>query len=125
MIKKSYIDDLGLTADSMQELKGRTLEADTILKHANMKVKHWMYSGKYGNSSKEVSTVEVVSHDGAEGERMLGVYWKSGKDIFKFSMKVNLSPLKNKERSNPDLSKEDLMSNPIRKISKRQFYSQI
>ena len=40
-------------------------------------------------------------------------------------MKVNLSPLKNKTRLGPDLSKSDLLSHPPKVITRRQYYSQI
>ena len=36
---KSYIHDIGITGRTMDELRKRTVEADTILSHANMHVK--------------------------------------------------------------------------------------
>ena len=56
---------------------------------------------------------------------MLGVIWEPVADIFKFTVKINLSPLKNKARTGPDLSKSDLLSHPPAVITRRQYYSQI
>ena len=100
--EKSYVDDLGLTGATRKALEDRTQEADQILKHANMEVKRWTYSGTQTGSAE---AVEVVSHESSEGERMLGVIWEPVADIFKFTVKINLSPLKNKARTGPDLSK--------------------
>ena len=116
------MDDLGVTAATKEALKDRTRQADQILKHANMEVKHWTYSGT--QSGADIS-VNVVSHDSSEGERMLGVMWEPVADIFKFTVKINLSPLKNKARTGPDLSKSDLLSCPPAIITRRQYYSQI
>ena len=122
---KSYVDDLGITATNMEELRKRTGEADKILLHANMKVKHWVYS----SSNQEVLSVgessEVSVLGDLEMERMLGVLWDAGLDVFKFTVRVNLSPLKKKSRQEPDLSKQELIENPSRTITRRQYYSQI
>ena len=121
---KSYVDDLGMTAGNMSELKERTSEADIILSHANMRVKQWTYS-KESQMSIPVGAVDVVQASSLEGERMLGVMWEPLRDVFKFSIKINLSPMKNKSRLEPDLCKEDLLSKPPRVISRRQYYSLI
>ena len=39
---------------------------------------------------------------------MLGVTWDPAKDSLKFKVVVNLSTLKNKTRTGPNLTKEDL-----------------
>ena len=52
--EKSYVDDVGLTAEDSSMLKQRTSEADIILKHANMAVKKWIYSGDVMNKFVEV-----------------------------------------------------------------------
>ena len=122
---RSYVDDLGMTAPTMQILKKRTGEADQILKHAAMKVKHWTYSGESRFQVDSTDAVKVVSHESSEGERMLGVLWEPIKDIFKFTVRINLSPLKNKMRQGPDLSREKLLSCPPTTITRRQYYSQI
>ena len=121
---ESYVDDLSITAPNKQVLKTRTCKADLILKHAAMKVKKWTYSGD--DLSMDVGNlVQVVAHQSPEGERMLGVLWEPVRDVFKFTVKINLSPLKNKARLGPDLSKQELLTNPPRTVTRRQFYSQV
>ena len=70
-------------------------------------------------------TMEIVSEKGFDGERMLGVLWEPQSDTFRFSVRINLSPLKNKTRVGPDLSREDLATRPPQIISRRQYYSQV
>ena len=57
---KSYVDDLGLTAENENELKKRTMEADTVLKHANMHVKKWIYSGDHSQGSVELGEAGML-----------------------------------------------------------------
>ena len=124
--EKSYVDDLGLTARNQEDLKKRTLEADIILKHANMRVKKWMYSGD--NSGEPVNvgeSVEISPSESSGSERMLGVTWDPVKDVFRFKVTINLSPLKQKSRLGPDLTREDLVNNPPVTITRRQYYSQV
>ena len=73
----------------------------------------------------EENSVNVVTQDHSDGERMLGIIWDAERDVFRFLVRINLSPLKNKSRVGPDLSKSDLMSNPPEVISRRQYYSQV
>ena len=120
------MDDLGIAAGDSELLRKRTEEADAILKHANMAVKKWTYSGD--QTGGMVSVGEPVSADAksdVETERMLGVTWDPAKDSFKFKVVVNLSTLKNKTRTGPNLTKEDLLSTPPQSISRRQYYSLI
>ena len=58
-------------------------------------------------------------------ERMLGVSWYAKEDVFKFKVRINLSPLKKKVRLGPDLGRNDLVQNPPKVITRRQYYSQI
>ena len=123
---RSYVDDLGIAAENSELLRKRTKEADAILKHANMAVKKWTYSDD--QTGGMVSVGEPVSADAksdVETERMLGVTWDPAKDSFKFKVVVNLSTLKNKTRTGPNLTKEDLLSTPPQSISRRQYYSLI
>ena len=122
--QKSYVDDLGLTAKNLRVLKQRTEEADQILSHANMRIKKWVYSG---DKCGEVTIGETVSIGELDSgtERMLGVLWEPGKDVFKFSIKINLSSLKNKTRTGPDLTKEMLQLDPPKIMTRRQYYSQV
>ena len=62
---------------------------------------------------------------GAEAERMLGVTWDPERDSFKFKVVINLSILRNKSCIGPNLTKEDLMTNPPLSITRRQYYSQV
>ena len=41
-------------------------------------------------------TMEMVSEEDVEGERILGVLWDLQSDMFRFSVRINLSHLKNK-----------------------------
>ena len=121
---KSYVDDLGLTAEDQDELKKRTIEADSILLHANMHVKKWVYSGDSQCESVEVGDTLNTALS-LDLERMLGIPWDPYKDVFCFTMRINLSPLKNKSRTGPDLTKEQLISDPPKSITRREYYSQV
>ena len=125
LVKKSYVDDLGVTAQGKDELLARTQEADEILKHAGMAVKKWICSGSDEELVLVGESSDATLADNGEVERMLGVLWDSGLDVFKFTVRINLSPLKKKSRLGPDLSRKDLLENPPEVITRRQFYSQI
>ena len=120
----SYVDDLGVTGSSKADILARTQEADRILQHANMTVKKWVYAGD--SSPVEIGgTSSALEVDEEGSERMLGVMWEPKEDVFCFSVRINLSTLKKKSRTGPDLSKQDLMENPPLSITRRQYYSQI
>ena len=91
LVKKSYVDDIGITAKNRETLKKRTVEANQILRHANMEVKQWVLSGE----GLQLDSIDMISNN-VDGEQMLGVLWVPRKDVFKFSVRVNLSLLKNK-----------------------------
>ena len=111
--KKSYVDDLGLTGNNMNDLRQRTMEADCVLKHANMHVKRWTYSGDTETSCVNVGENAMnVNSENTENERMLGILWDPVEDAFKFKVTINMSPLKNKSRTGPDLTREQLLANP-------------
>ena len=123
--KKSYVDDLGLTADNAEDLRKRTMEADKILKHANMKVKQWVLSGDSQESAIEVGEAVSVVLEDIDCERMLGIKWDPSRDVFRFSVNINLSPLRNKSRTGPNLSREQLLQDPPKSITRREYYSQV
>ena len=122
---QSYVDDFGLTGSSKQELKNRRDEADVILKHAGMKVKKWVCSGDDQEGMEFGENTNCMTADDQEVERMLGIQWRPKQDVFKFSVKINLSPLKKKSRTGPDISKVDLIQEPPTVITRRQYYSQV
>ena len=122
--QKSYVDDLGLTGKNLSVLIQRTTEADQILHHANMRIKKWIYSGDMCEEVTIGETAEVGELDSGT-ERMLGVLWEPSKDVFRFSIKINLSSLKNKARTGPDLTKEMLQMNPPKIMTHMQYYSQV
>ena len=41
----SYVDDVGITGKKKEDVKSLTEQCDEILKHGNMKIKRWIYSG--------------------------------------------------------------------------------
>ena len=122
--RNSYVDDLGLTGNSMEEIKARAEEADVILTHANMQVKRWVFSGD-GEQIGIGEVQENMSLEETTSERMLGIIWDPQEDVFKFKVRVNLSPLKKKSRLGPDLTKSELIENPPKVITRREYYSQI
>ena len=72
----------------------RIKEADEILNHANMHVKKWILSGDESDNMVTLGEAsESILVDSSE-ERMLGIMWDPNKDIFKFVVRINLSPLK-------------------------------
>ena len=87
----------------------RISEADEILTHANMHVKKWVLSGNGSNVMVTLGgSSESILVDNPGEERMLGILWDPSKDVFKFVVRINLSPLKNKSRLDADLSQEEL-----------------
>ena len=109
----------------MEEVIRYTQEADIILKHANMSVKKWIVSGASHGLTAVGETADNVALDDLEVERTLGVLWDAELDTFRFTVRINLSPLKKKARQGPDLSKLDLQTNPPVVVTRRQYYSQI
>ena len=69
--------------------------------------------------------VNCLTPEETEVERDLGIIWSPGRYSFKFSVRINLSPLKKKLRVFPDLTKEELLNNALVTISRRQYYSQV
>ena len=121
----SYVDDLGLTGRNREEIRRRTAEADKILAYGNMKVKRWVYSGDKETIREIGDVTENLTLEDTSSERMLGINWDPADDVFKFSVRINLSTLKKKTRAGPDLTKQELLENPPKVISRRQYYSQI
>ena len=120
----SYVDDLGLTARNALEAVERAKQADEILAHANMQVKKWVFSGDCVEAM-DIGESESLPLDEVGTERMLGVLWNAKDDEFQFKVRINLSILKKKVRLGPDLTKQDLISNPPKVLTRRQYYSQI
>ena len=106
----SYVDDLGVTDKQLDSLKERTNEAVKILADAGMKVHKWIYS----REDMETDSVEWgnLAEDEIELERVLGIKWNPGREVFKFVVSINLHPIKKKARSGPPLTKEELMMSP-------------
>ena len=124
--KKSYVDDLGLTGKNAEALIKRTLEADQILNHANMRVKKWVFSGDGVDSIVRVGeSPNSLLSESREEECMLGIIWEPHEDVIKFVVRINLTPLKNKSRTGADLTRQELLENPLKSITRRQFYSQV
>ena len=99
------------------------MEADNILKHSNMHIKKSIYSRENSKGVIGIGNVaDKVFTEDMEEERMLGDLVKY---VFRFTVKVNHSPLKNKSRMGPDLSKQKLQINTPTVIKRRQYYSQI
>ena len=124
MKNNSYVDDLGLTGGTRAEIETRVREADVILEHANMAVKKWIFSGD--DEQVDIGDLgDSVPEEETGAERMLGVIWDPKSDVFKFKVRINLSQLKKKIRAGPDLTKENLITDPPREITRRQYYSQV
>ena len=66
------------------------------------------------------SLINCLTPEKAEVERVLGIIWNQQKDSFKLSVRINLSLLKKKSRMGPDLTKEELMTNPLASITQRE-----
>ena len=86
LIKKSYVDDIGLTEKTLKSLKLRTKDADVVLEHANMYIKRWTYSGDMQASDVTMGeAAEVVLSSENESERMLGIIWNPRGDFFRLT----------------------------------------
>ena len=123
--QQSYIDNIGLTNLDVGRLAEKTQQADKILEHANMKVKMWIVSGDSQGEVEVGNLSDNLTLEDAEIERVLGIVWQPERDVFKFSVKINLSPLQKKSRRGPDLSKDELLTSPPNSISRRQYSSQV
>ena len=124
--RQSYVDDIGLTDNSKKGLDIKMKEADIVLKHANMKVKGWVCSGDDNRGSMEMGDVtSCLTAEDEDTEKVLGILWCPKKDVFKFRVRINLTPMKKKSRTGPDLTKEDLLSDPPTIVTRRQYYSQV
>ena len=116
-----------MTDEQLDSLKERNQEADEILADVGMKVHKWIYS----REDEEPDLVELgsavgsLAEDDIELERVLGIKWNPGKDVFKFMVSINLHPMKKKARSGPPLTKVELMTSPPAVITCRQYYSQV
>ena len=115
--KNSYVDDLGLTGESREEIRRRTVEADKILAYGNMKVKRWVYSGDKETMMEIGDVAENMTLEDTSSERMLGINRDPAEDVFRFSVRINLTTLKKKTRAGPDLTKQELLKNPPNVIS--------
>ena len=73
----------------------------------------------------ELGETRDVAVNNENDEKMLGITWNPFKDVFQFSVKINLSPLKNKSRTGSDLTREQLLNSPPTTITRREYYSQI
>ena len=81
----------------MEEIKLRVAEADEILDSGGFNVKNWVFSG----DSEAVSIGDIgecLPLEDVGEERMLGVIWEPKEDVFRFKVRINLSPLKKKTR---------------------------
>ena len=58
------------------------------------------------------SIVDKLTTEDVEIERVLGVQWNPWKDIFKFSVRINLNLVRKESRVRPDLTREELSINP-------------
>ena len=116
---------MGFTERNKLEILKRTSEADEILGHANMRIKNWIYSGDVAGQVDigEIAGSLPLEENGVE--RMLGVVWEPGRDVFKFVVRINLSTLKKKSRLGPDISRQELVENPPVVVTRRQYYSQV
>ena len=56
----------------------------------------WVYSGDALNGAVELGE---AGGDILECDRMLGIMWEPSEDIFKLTIRINLTPLKNKSRT--------------------------
>ena len=107
--QQSYIDNIWLTDLDVGRLAEKTQQADKILEHANMKVKRWIVSGDSQGEVEDRYLSDNLMVENAGIERVLGVVWQPGRDVFKFSVKINLSPLRKKSQTGPNLSKEEVL----------------
>ena len=121
----SYVDDLGVVEESREELRERTREADEILEHAGMKVHKWIYSGEDADSVELGNITNKLMANELELEKVLGLKLNPWKDVFWFTVTINLNPLRKKERTGPPLTKQMLLDSPPDVLTRRQYYSQV
>ena len=88
--KKSYVDDLGLTGKNAEALIKRTLEADQILNHANMRVKKWVFSGDGVDSIVRVGKVRIHCYLKVEKRN---VCWESFGNLMKMLSSLSFASI--------------------------------
>ena len=87
LVDQTYIDDILSSEDSEDQAKTRADEIEEILREGGMNTKGWTFSGE----KKDLKELGSLKDEELEtGERVLGVFWEPGRDVFKFS--INFKP---------------------------------
>ncbi len=69
-----------------------------------MKVHKWIYSGEDADSLELGNITNKLMADELELEKVLGLKLNPQKDVFRFTVTINLNPLRKKERTGPPLT---------------------
>ena len=111
IMKDTYVDDILISVDSIQEAKQTARRIDEILDKGGFRVKHWIISGKSPDCQlKDVGKGDRIKILETDEEKVLGIRWNPKEDEFSFKAKVNFSPSKRGIVLGNDLKQEDPMS---------------
>ena len=84
-----YIDDELVASPSLEESHVKTDRMDEICDHAGMHNKGWTYS-----SQKDVPSVPIGEETDTTDEKVLGIFWLPGPDLFQFRVTLKFKTSK-------------------------------
>lgn len=122
LIDNSFVDDVGLQADTLPELEKKTQQADEILDMGGFKCKGWVLSHRpgakveFGSEVEESDLYDLI-------EKVLGMQWEPLLDQFRFFFRLNLGPKRGKVRLEPDITKVEFIRNPPIVLTRRLVLS--
>ena len=127
IMDNTYVDDIIDCVINQEKAKELAKDIETVLSKGGFKIKSWYYSGD------ESAERYFIDGNGIENnfvqkeptQRVLGVCWDSGKDCFKFQVKLNFNLKRRKIRTGSDTRKEEVNAVPSELFTKREILSQI
>ena len=122
IIKNTYVDDVIDSFNSIQEADQVTEDADTILEKGGFTMKGWIKSSP---TSGTAQPIVLPMDENKEASKVLGVVWNSCLDILEFKVKLNFSPKKRNQRTEVDLTSNDLLSSIPTVLTRRMILSQV
>ena len=94
-------------------------EIEAVVNTGGFEMKSWIVLGE------STGRADVHIEAATDKEKVLGIAWNPGKDCFHFEVKLNFSPKKKKERSGPDIKREQIPREIPDLLTKRMILSQV
>lgn len=118
IINNSYVDDILHSCGSTVEALEKITTTERILERGGFKMKQWVVSGSHDitEDSKIIDT---------EFEKVLGMVWEPKKDQFSYKVRINFSAKRKNIRTGPDLTKNEMVQEIPKRLTKRMILSQV